>query len=304
MMTQTDHVLCAVDFSEPSRHALDYAVALSRWHRATVTALYVHRLAIPVMSIGPYTAGQAMQPMFLTAGERAHLSGALDRFVASDREAGTEVRTQLDEDFDVAGAIVSRARELSATTIVVGTHGRTGVPRWLVGSIAERVVRTADGPVVTVPPRAPEAVPASERGVHRILCPVDFSDASRRALDRAATLAVASHAQLTVAHVVDLLPDVPDMPMPDATALHARRLEEGRQQLADTVAAVADRCAAGARLLQGSPYRQIVQLASGLPADLIVMGVHGRGALDLAVLGSTTQQVIRHAPCAVMTLRS
>ena len=303
-MNQTDHVLCAVDFSEPSRHALDYAVGLARWHHAPVTALYVHHLTIPVMSIGPYTAGEAMQPMFLTAEERAHLSGALDRFVASDREAGTDVRTRLEEDFDIAGTIVARARELAATAIVVGTHGRTGVPRWLVGSIAERVVRTADCPVVTVPPHAPEAVPASERSVHRILCPVDFSDASRRALDRAIGLAVAAHAQLTVAHVVDLLPDVPDMPMPDATEFHARRLDDAREQLAAAAATAASRCAANERLLDGSPHRQIVQLASDLPADLIVMGVHGRRAIEIAVLGSTTQQVIRHAPCAVMTIKS
>jgi nucleotide-binding universal stress UspA family protein len=104
--------------------------------------------------------------------------------------------------------------------------------------------------------------------------------------------------------VVDLLPDVPDMPMPDGSAYRTRRLDEGRQQLAEAVEAVRGRCAADDRLLHGSPHREIVRLASELPADLIVMGVHGRGALDLAMLGSTTQQVIRRAPCPVMTLKS
>src|SRR6266536_1217917 len=88
LMRESEHVLCAVDFSESSRHALDYAIALARWHRAPVTVLYVHRLTVPAMSIGPYMAAEAVQPMFLTADERAHLAKALEQFVADDRGAG------------------------------------------------------------------------------------------------------------------------------------------------------------------------------------------------------------------------
>ena len=303
-MAQSERVLCAVDFSDQSRRALDFAVAMARWHGAQVTALYVHQLTVPALAAAPFMAPELIQPARLTDAERAHLNQALTSFVAPDRAAGTSVETLVEEDFDVARTIVDRAAELGASALVLGTHGRSGLQRWLLGSTAEKVLRLAACPVVTVPPRAADAVPATEASLRRILCPIDYSDSSQRALDRAVALAREAKARLTIAHVVELLPEVPDMPMPDASVYRAARMEDGQRRLSSACAGVQAAVDVDARLLTGSPHREIVKLAQEQSADLIVMGIHGRGAIDRFLLGSTAQHVTRHAACPVMTIRS
>ena len=98
-------------------------------------------------------------------------------------------------------AMVWRARTTLADLIVIGTHGRSGFERLMLGSVAEKVLRKAACPVLTVPAHAPDAVPREAGSVRRILCPVDFSSSSEDALEYAlASLAQEAHARLTVLH--------------------------------------------------------------------------------------------------------
>jgi nucleotide-binding universal stress UspA family protein len=140
---------------------------------------------------------------------------------------------------------------------------------------------------------------------HNILCPVDFSPTSRRALTVACELAASSHAALVIAHVWqialyggvefgtagEVLQAVSDA---DEARLVAWR-DEARGQGVPEAASLT---------LTGTAWDEIVKLAARAPAvDLIVMGTHGRGMLAHALLGSVAERVVRHAPCAVLVIR-
>jgi nucleotide-binding universal stress UspA family protein len=301
-MIRIARVLCPTDFSDGSRHALDHALSIARWYRSHVTVLHVHRLTTPAYAAAPVTMPVGVQPILLTTAETAHLLDALEEFVAPERGQGTAVETALEQDFDVANAILQRAAVMPADLVVLGTHGRSGFQRFMLGSVAEKVLRRAVCPVLTVPPRAGDpARPVSMRP--RLLCAVDFSKASARALAYAASLAQESDGALTVLHVVDVPPESSDPTLPDISSYRNARFEEARLALAGSVAALEDGWKAASLVLAGRPYREILRVAEEQQADLIVMGVHGRGAVERAFFGSTAQHVVRQAACPVLTLR-
>jgi nucleotide-binding universal stress UspA family protein len=164
--------------------------------------------------------------------------------------------------------------------------------------------------VLTVPPRARAT---SRLPFSRLLCPVDFSDASVAALQMARTLARESESALTVLHVIEWpwheppAPVVAGLPAAQAEALaeYHRYVEtSARARLEGLIQkAVVDMSAPVPRLSYGKPYVEILRVAAEEAADLIVIGVHGRNLLDMTMFGSTTNQVVRQATCPVLTLR-
>jgi nucleotide-binding universal stress UspA family protein len=303
-MTDVKKILCAIDFSEHARHAMDYAVALARSWDSAITAVHVHPLATPVL-VGPYVGSETAVHVSLSEEERADLHRALTDFVAPDRASGVRIDTRVEEAFAVPRAIVERAEADRADVVVLGTHGRSGFERWVMGSVAERVLRTSRVPVLTVPPRVEGTVDATCVSFERIVCPVDFGASSARALEEAACLAERARAALTVVHIVDLATDVFDAYLAEGADYRRTRFEHAREEL---MAAVPDRIrqqhAVTELVLVGKPYREIVRLAREQQADLIVMGVQGRGAVDRVLFGSTANQVVRQASCPVLTVRT
>jgi nucleotide-binding universal stress UspA family protein len=301
-MITMSRVLCATDFSEGSRHAFDYAVAMAKWYRATLTVLHVHRLTMPVYAATPMAMPVGMPPILLTPAETAQLEQNLTSFVASASAPGLRVETLLDQDYDVAGAVLARAESVAADLLVLGTHGRSGFERFVLGSVAEKVLRRAAVPVLTVPPRAgAPGRPISMRP--RILCAVDFSRSSFRSLDYAASLAAETDGVLVVLHVVEVPPESPDLALPDLAAYREARLEEGRLALARTVGALAEAWKVVPLVLAGPPHRVILQTAAEQNADLIVMGIQGRSAVERGLFGWTAERVVREATCPVLTLK-
>jgi nucleotide-binding universal stress UspA family protein len=305
MPVHIHHILCPIDFSDGSRHALDHAVTLARWYHARLTVVHVHQLSMPVYAPS-YLGPEGLQTIVLTDLERRQLLDRLDVEVAEDRAAtDLTIETVLDEAANVPEAIVSRARTTSADLVVIGTHGRSGFERLLLGSVAEKVLRKAGCPVFTVPARAPDAVPREAGSIRRILCPVDFSSSSEGALEYAAAFARKAHASLTVLHVLELPPDLSEYA--DASGLadyRNGRFQQARTQLSQAVkAAVRETCKADELVLVGRSHSEILRVADDQAADLIAMGVRGRGATDLLFFGSTTNHVVRQAQCPVLTIK-
>lgn len=300
-MPPTCHrILCPLDFSEISRHVLDHAAGLARWYGATIEVLYVHRVSVPLIIAAPVPF---VGPSPLDAAERSAILQAMAEFVADDRAAGIAVDTLVEEDHDITGAIVRRAKATSADVIVLGTHGRTGFERLVLGSVAEKVLRKAGCPVLTVPPQT-HPLPQRITAVQRIVCPIDFSTASAGALRLAASLSRQSGARITVVHIVELPPDVPEPPLPEFLESRTVRFRRAHAAMLEAVPPrIRATCAIDELLLAGKPYREILRLASEQQADLIVMGVHGRGVVDRLFFGSTTQHVVRQATCPVFTVR-
>ena len=295
-------VLCPVDLSETSGHAVSLAAALTATPPCQLTVQYVYvPMFMPV-------------PMLPVPGDRVP-PGEFDRVVEDVRTFATAAgcRPGVPVVVDVGRPdfeILKRAAEDTADVIVMGTHGAGGFSHFVLGSVTEKVLRQAPCPVLAVPPgaRASSAVP-----FRQVVCAVDFSDWSVAALDLAASLAHETGATLTAVHAIEWpwreppAPTLTDLPPEQAAALlEFRRYTSERAvaRLRDVVRdVVAGRCETSTEIVHGKSHIELVRVASARQADLIVMGVHGRSAIDLAVFGSTTNQVVRHATCPVLIVR-
>jgi nucleotide-binding universal stress UspA family protein len=303
VMIDIRRILCPIDFSDFSRRALDHAIAIARWYESTVTALHVFS-SVPVAAFGPGPV--TFEPIVLTAADRDQLLADTKAFVEAELAPGVAVGTIIREG-NTTAEILDQASSMNADLLVMGTHGRSGFERLLLGSVAEKVLRKARCPVLTVPRRLPDAVPSGPVVFKRIICALDFSECAMQALKYALSLAQEADGCLTVVHV--LAPDVVGQvgigeEHVSLATFQRRQEEEARQLLEKAVPDSAGAyCKTDSMLLRGKPGREILRIASNRQAELIVMGVQGRGAADLLFFGSTTQHVVREASCPVLTLR-
>ena len=303
-MIQLKQILCPVDFSGFSRRALDHALSVARGYQSTVTVLHVVA-PMPVMVPGPYSFGVETPPppLVLPRVDRAVVATEVQRLADTEQVPGVRVETVVVEAPEVYREILGQAARLRSDLVVMGTHGRSGFERLFLGSTAEKVLRKARCPVMTVPPKAPAAMPRDPVPFSRILCAIDFSESSKIALDYAMSLARDSQAALTLAHVIETRQLYYDFTPPAVVDLPAWNEEARRRLRAMVPETVRSSCPVSEVVRDGTSYREILTLATELEADLIVLGVMGRGVVDLFLLGSTAHHVIREACCAVLTLR-
>jgi nucleotide-binding universal stress UspA family protein len=249
-------ILCPIDFSDHSRRALQYAAALARAHKSTLLVLHVN----------PAGAGrQVSDAPILGTPTPGDLTAEASRFIQSADTAGVPVEV-ITRKGTVAEEILKQAT--GADLLVIGTHGRSGFDRLILGSVTEKVLRKADCPVLSVPRGVSDtgAPPAFER----ILCPIDFSDCSRQALDHAVSFARTAGARLTVLHVMvyrmeEEAPEMYETLLSDSrlglAELHRRFEESSRERLA-TVADIAGASSTvETQLAVGKPYRGILRVA-------------------------------------------
>jgi nucleotide-binding universal stress UspA family protein len=295
-MVQITHVLCPVDFSEISQHALDHAAAIARWYEARLTLLYVFA-NLPTMDL---------PPLVLEDADRERLMSDLRRMVAAGpRDVPVEFR--IHEAGYVHEEILAQVGATHADVLVIGTHGRSGFQRLFLGSVTEKVIRKATCPTLVVPPRAPDVPAGSPIQFRRILCAVDFSESSLDALALAINMAQEADAQLTLLHSVEFPPvlsEAPTMPASDLSHVREAAAADARRRLHELIPEQARAyCTVDIAVVEGRAYREILRHATERRSDLVVMGVHGRGALDLLVFGSTTHHVIRASACPVLIVR-
>ncbi|HEY7790009.1 MAG TPA: universal stress protein [Vicinamibacterales bacterium] len=286
-MITINRVLCPIDFAASSAEVLASAAAIARYHGAKLTVLHVAG-GYPVPA-GP-TPGRR-QPA------RAFWLQRLREITADLREAQEGVAVAVREGEPVR-RILEEASIGRADLIVMGTQGRSGLNRLLLGSVAEAVLRRASCPVLTVPPASLErALPVRGGLFSRILCPVDFSEASLAALDYGLTLAQEAQGHLTLLYVFE--------ETHAASADHSWLARAGFHN--DLMRLVPDDahdwCAVRTLVGVGEAGDEILRVALDEEVDLIAIGAprsSGRGwGLD-----STSGRVIREAPCPVITLRA
>jgi nucleotide-binding universal stress UspA family protein len=301
---KVEHILCPTDFSEASAHAVDQAVVIAGWYKARITALHV--LSTSFSAMPGSAASSAGESVAKTELERLRTQTAAF-FAAARTGAGLDILIEVGQP---ASRILERAARLPADLIVIGTHGTSGFEHLVLGSVTEKVLRKAACPVLTVPPRAQAT---SRLPFKRLLCAVDFSDASLTGLQDAFSLAEESGAVLTILHVLEWPweepppPKMEELPFEQAAALAEYRRYCETTALARLDSLVPDSARAlrppVTRLRSGKPYVQILHVAAEERSDLIIIGVRGRKPLDVALFGSTTNQVVRRAMCPVLTLR-
>jgi CPA2 family monovalent cation:H+ antiporter-2 len=226
---------------------------------------------------------------------------------AGETPPDVKIALVLREASDVRNEILSLARSLACDLLVIGSHGRSGFERLLLGSVTEKVVRKSPCPVMVVPAHTTTASRPGLAGSTRprIVAAVDFSDASLTAVEYAISLAEEADADLVLLHTIEVPPELREhLPVAsdfDVARLHAEATAESLNRLRRLVPESARTfCHIATEVSEGAAYRHILRVAGEQQADLIVMGVHGRGALDLLLFGSNTARVIRAATCPVL----
>lgn len=291
-MVKIKNILCPVDFSEFSAKAFDYAYSLARRYNAKLCLQH------------------AIRPLTEYSYHVPH-PWAQEYYERSRTESGEELRkmtTRLDTNglkpeivvqvgFP-AEAILDFAQKQPVDLIVMGAHGFRGTDRWMMGSVAEKVIRKARCPVLAVRKPTHDFVAPKETGdpvqLHKILLATDFSDHGQHAFAYAISLAMEYNAELTLLHVLE---DVPrDEELSTATARLIQELETPVPPDARNW------CTIKSTVRIGKPYQEIVQLALDSQMDLIVLGVRGRSGADLALFGSTTYRVLQLGSAPVLAV--
>jgi nucleotide-binding universal stress UspA family protein len=292
-MIEVKRILCPVDFSEFSVRAWRHAVSLADHYQARLIAQ--HTVEVWRHPEASFAASASLYDEYCQT-----LCGngkdQLKEFVKNHTQNDIQLELVVEEGI-AADSILSLAQEQKSDLIVMGTHGLRGFDRLMLGSVTDRVMRRAICPVLAVrePPRDSVAVGQAQRCPHhldRILACIDFSEDSERGLNYAFSAAAEYDADLTLLHVVESVPS--GAKIDETTAEASAQLDklippERRNTLKIKTAA---------RI--GKPYQQIIQFAQEAQTDLLTMGVRGRGALDIAVFGSTTYRVMQLGPCPVL----
>ena len=294
-MLNINTILVPTDLSDCAAEALRHAAFLADWHAADL-----HVVNVAARHMHQYEAmrdGFPMEDAALDAllqpddGEERHLPTADDLSI---------VQTQV-EHVSAPVAIKEYAEDHDVDLVVMGTHGRRGANRLLMGSVAEDVVRTVPCPVFTV--REGIAV-APGQAVRRLLVPIDFSEPARLALDHAKELAMTYGAEIHLLHVVEevALPGVYGMEpisfvVPDIIqSTEAALAEVAEKDIGYEHVRVES--------VAGYPATTILDYIEEHRIDLVAIATHGRTGLDRLLLGSVAEKVVRRASCPVFTVKA
>ena len=202
--------------------------------------------------------------------------------------------------------MLALAEATNVDLIVIGTHGRSGFQRVILGSVAERVLARARCPVMTVPPRSADAVPFGRSMFSNVLCGVDYTPSSLKAMEFATTLAREADALLTLVNVVEPPSVFEPVPAGGVAVLdyQGALVTSATARLHGSLPGdLARRSRARDLVVTGKPYEAILQLAREQKSDLIVVGAHG-GLASILGIGSTTNHLVREARCPVISIRA
>src|SRR5579859_5672044 len=294
---QLKRILCPVDFSEFSRMAYPYALSLAEHYNAQVIALHVvEHWKYPFADYAAYEADYAKFSRAMNEGGEMRLR----EFVTQRSQSGIQPQLVVSQG-NASDSILSLTQTENIELIVMGTHGRRGFDRLVLGSTTDRVMRRAACPVVVIskaPHSSSAAGPGGRHGhrLDRVLYCTDFSENSERALDYAISATAEYDAELTLLHVIEHIPS--SFTKDGLIAKCAEQLDrlitpDRRKTLKITTAVTV-----------GKSYEQIVHYAIEGHIDMVVMAVRGAEALDRAVFGSTTYRVIQLGPCPVLAVHT
>ncbi len=290
-MSEIKRILFPTDFSETADAAKGHAVEWAKRFKAGVTALHVRTV---------YTDDPTR------IREELEESALEDPLHEKMGELGGEVRveTRVVRNVSQAAGILDFLAENPIDLVVMGTHGRTGLSHFLLGSVAEKILRHAPCPVLTV--GHVQADYRSSPAYRNILVGFDFSRHSLDAVRHASELARRFESQVHALYVLEreihpayydywaqnMKKDLPDIE------------NEARKSLADVLSgegldSIHLHVVAGG----GLPHREISDFARKNEMDLIVMGTHGLSGLEHMLLGSVTERVVRTASCPVLTFK-
>ena len=293
-------ILLARDFSPVSNQAFRHALDLASRTGATLHVLYAD-----VLHNDPFAPGETPSPAADVDRIRKQLQQHGNGDPVGDDYADVEIKDAVVRDVAAAPAILSYASQHGVDLITLGTHGRRGIRRVLLGSVAEEVVRRADRPVLTVRGSDAQGV-VNVPQIQRILAPVDFSEPSRRALKKAQEWAAFYDAEIDVLHVVQetLHPAFYVGGVSDIHDIDPNIEEKVTARLQEFIDETGGDAPMTPHVRIGEVDEQIPGFVEEEGSDLVVTSTHGRTGLKRIYMGSVAEKIVRLVPCPVLTVKA
>jgi len=324
MRLQPKKIMCAVDFSDSTNEILGYSVALCKEFHAKLFLVHiVDDLNISFIDSGVVIDDGILQEQHISKAQE--LLGNLAKDLTIEHEIVISKGNSADK-------IRQLALKEQIDMVITATHGKSGFERLLIGSVTEKLIKIIHCPLLVIRTKGPDFIlgDSSEMKLKKILVGCDFSADSKLAFDYGLSLAQEFQADIYLAHVikpteyVDLKPADYINVLPGnylvwgasdyyeiqkkLTAENREKINILRSRLEKQLHLMVPEecqvwCTPHTTLLFGEPYRELIKYAKESEIDMIVLGVRGHTLLEKLTVGSTTDRVIRDAPCPVLAVR-
>jgi nucleotide-binding universal stress UspA family protein len=287
-------ILCPVDFSVHSRHALQAAVAAARRFGSRVTVMFVN------------------DPLLLAAASATHRGrrrfvertrAELARFVKRSIQAGPARREKIALVVAIgnpADEILREAKSLQCDLVVIGTQGLSGIQRLFFGSTTDQVLRRTTVPVLAIPPSKSRRATTAPMTIQRVLAPIDLAGEWQSDAIRAAAVATAFDAELVLIHVLAQI-QAPPWLRSTVGGTDRRRMDKAGRALERVRTRFFSNLVSSSRVLVGNPAHEIARLTSAMPS-LVVMALRGTAGVWGARRGSVAYHVLTHSSTPLLAL--
>jgi nucleotide-binding universal stress UspA family protein len=289
-MVRFKKILCPVDFFPASERALVYALKLAAKDGARLKLLHVVSLMVPPGYDFVVDSDSLLDKM--EDSSQRQIRQLLQKRSLSGQNVEVDVEVKRgDPSTEIRNELDSYKPDL----VAMGTHGHRGFQRWIMGSTTERVLHHSRVPMLVI--SAAEKHRSTDVAFRRVMVTTDFSPDTAHALKYAFSIAGENQAHLTVLHVLEEMKAI-------TSAQYRRQLTRDVQRKLSKLVPddVKVWCEVEEAVEAGSPYHAILMTLKKRRIDLLVMNTHGKGMLDRALLGSTTERIVKGATCPVLLI--
>jgi len=302
-MKSFTHILVPIDFSDTSREALPYAFKIAKKYGTRVTLLH----SITMFEYDLYTSKRdTSAPDELYKSIESSANAYCDEIIKNEKKDDNDciIEKVMERGISTHEVITKYAENNDVDLIVMATHGRSGFAHVLLGSVTEKVIQKASCPVLVT--KKPKHADLNKLLFNNILVPTDFSDGSQKAMEYAVALARQYNARINLMHALEVR---------FHPAYYAAGVESIFQLDPDIIPRVKTRLEAfmqsfdfsdieiATTVTEGNSHTQIIKQAQEQKHDLIVMSTRGHDEIADYLIGSTTDRVIKGAPCPVLVTR-
>lgn len=289
-------ILVPVDFSEPSKKAVTYGLSLAEQFDAKLIIAHIVPESTALMYAFPTEFTEVEKE------QHAKAKQVINNLVPADRAVGLNLQTIV-KIGNVEAELLGIVKDEAIDLVVLGTHGRRRLGRWFIGSVTEHMLRKVPVPVLTVSHLEQEGHDIGFVSLKRILYANDLSESSITGFQHAIEIARAGGATLTVMHAID---DEDRLLWGPAWMAHldrAKLVEQIRNRLDELVEqAKPSEIQIETLVVEGKPFRKILEVAEKYGTDLIVLNLQSKSVLERALLGSTAERVVRLASVPVLSV--
>ncbi len=299
MKVELKRIMCAADFSDFSDHACLYGIALAKEYKAKLYMCHV----VDLPSAAIYEEGIS-DPLEQQNRFTNYAREYINKFIG-DQPLDWEPVIKIGQ---AANELTRVAEEKDVDLVISATHGRSGLTRLILGSVAERIMHTLPCPLLVAhsPEKDSTAFDGGQIRFQRILVGCDFSSDSSLAFEYALSLAQEFQSELHLIHVIEpnMYEDLLELPIDtedDSLEFLSGRIDDKLKNMVPE--GVTNWCSLKTSPLIGQSHEELISYAELNEIDLIVLGVRGHGLVEKLFVGSTTDRVVRQAKCPVLCVR-